>query len=268
MGSLATSKTTGTSSNTSSGFRTYFSYLGDDLDVYAQLFEPRTREHDAPADLWGPLEEFTRRLEEDAPLGFVASIEPFIDPRQVVRYLATEVFLAEFDGLLGHWGANNFYVYRFEGSTRMHLLPWDKDQTFRSANHSIWRNVDQNVLVRRLLEVPALRATYLEALGEAASIADSLVGPDGEPANDREATDVRGWLRGEIEREAGQIRELAKADPYRWHAPGMFDQEVERLLEFADARGPFVMCQVQQARNPSNETECTAPDRLTVFAPE
>ena len=213
------------------------------------------------------MEEFTRRLEEDAPLGFVAAVEPFIDPQQVVRYLAVEAFLAEFDGLLGHWGANNFYVYRFEGSNRMYVLPWDKDQTFRSANQSIWRNVDQNVLVRRLLEVPALRATYLEALSEAASIADSLVDPDGQPVNDRDATDVRGWLRGEIEREADQIRDAAKADPYRWHAPGMFDQEVERLLEFADARGPFVMCEVQQARHPSSETECSAPDRLTIFAP-
>jgi hypothetical protein len=150
----------------------------------------------------------------------------------------------------------------------MHLIPWDKDQTFRAANQSVWHNVDQNTLVRRLLEVPALRASYLEALSEAASIADSLVGPDGQPVNDREATDVRGWLRGEIEREAGQIRDAAQADPYRWHAPGMFDQEVERLLEFADTRGPFVMCEVQQARSPSIGTECTAPDRLAVFAPE
>ncbi len=249
-------------------FPYYFSYLGDDLAVYSTLFEARTREHDSPVDLWGPFEEFTRRLEEDAPLGFAASVEPFIDTRQAVRYLAVESFLAEFDGLLGRWGANNFYVYRFEGSTRMHLLPWDKDQTFRSANQSIWRNVEENVLVRRLLEVPSLRALYLDALGEAASIADSLVGPDGQPVNDRDATDVRGWLRSEIEREAGQIRDAAKADANRWHAPGMFDQEVERLLEFADTRGPFVMCEVQRARQPSTMTECVAPDRLPIFAPE
>ncbi len=249
-------------------FPYYFSYLGEDLGVYSQLFEPRTKEHDSPASLWGPLEEFTRRIEEDAPLGFAAAVEPFVDPDQLVRYLAVEMFLADFDGLLGHWGINNFYMYRFEGSMRMYLLPWDKDQTFRSANQSIWQNVNQNLLVRRLLEVPALRARYLEALGEAASIADSLVGPDGQPVNDREATDVRGWLRGEIEREAAQIRDAAKSDPFRWHAPGMFDEEVERLLEFADTRGQFVMCEVQQARSPSLAIECSAPNRLAIFAPE
>jgi len=249
-------------------FPYYFSYLGEDLGVYSLLFEPRTHEHDSPANLWGPLEEFTRRIEEDAPLGFVAAVEPFIDPEQFVRYLAVEAFLAEFDGLLGHWGVNNFYLYRLERSTRMYILPWDKDQTFRSANQSIWLNVEQNALMRRLLEVPALRARYLEALSEAVSIAESLVGPEGQPVNDRNATDVRGWLRGEIEREANQIRDMAKADPFRWHAPGMFDDEVARLLEFADTRGQFVMCQVQQARAPMVAAECSAPDRLATFAPE
>lgn len=244
-------------------FPYYFTYLGDDLGAYATLFEPRTREHDSPVDLWGPFEEFTRRIEEDSAIGIVAAISPFIDPYQFVRYLAVETFLAEFDGMLGQWGVNNFYVYRFEHSTRMHVIPWDKDQTFRAANQSIWTNVHQNALVRRLLEVPDLRAAFLDALAEAAAVADAPADGTGQESG----TPV-GWFETELGREAAQIRDAAKSDTFRWHAPGMFDAEVDRLLEFGRTRGQFVRCEIGRARDTSIEQECTAPDRVALFAPE
>ena len=37
-----------------------------------------------------------------------------IDLGGFMRYIAVENFLAEQDGLLGNWGVNNFYLYRFQ----------------------------------------------------------------------------------------------------------------------------------------------------------
>ena len=67
----------------------------------------------------------------------------FLDLEAFVRHVAVEAFLAEIDGVLGDWGMNNFYLYRFERTTRSTLVPWDKSEAFKGGvGASIWRNVD------------------------------------------------------------------------------------------------------------------------------
>ena len=35
---------------------------------------------------------------------------------------------------------NNFYLYRFEGTTVNTIVPWDKSEAFKGGiSHSIWR---------------------------------------------------------------------------------------------------------------------------------
>ena len=237
-------------------FPYYLSYLGSDLNLYALLFEPRTHHHDAPADLWGPIEEMIRTINEDQPLGIVRTLTPLLDVELFVRYVAIETFLAEYDGFLGHWGLNNFYLYRFEATQRSQLLPWDKDYAFIVANHSIWSNVENNALVRQLLAVPELRALYLDTLAEAARSAAEPVREKG-----------RGWLEAEIDRESAQIHDAAKADPFRWQPSGLFDLEVDRLREFAATRSAFVLCEVEGARDSGQARSCVAPDRYPLFTP-
>jgi hypothetical protein len=230
-------------------------YLGRDLDLYSELFEPRTHETDAPVILWAPLEDMIRTINEDHPLGIVRPLEPFLDVNLFVRYVAIETFLAEYDGILGHWGMNNFYLYRFEGTHRFQFLPWDKDYTFMVANQSIWWNVEQNVLLRQLMDVPELRALYLDTLVEAAHTAADPV------------TGRKGWLESEIERAGDQIRVAAKADRNRWQAPGLFDDEFDRLREFATTRSQFVLCEVQRARDAESEASCAAPENFPQHQP-
>lgn len=237
-------------------FSYYLSYLGSDLNLYALLFEPRTHEHDAPADLWGPIEEMIRTINEDQPLGIVEALTPFLAVELFVRYVAIETFLAEYDGFLGHWGVNNFYLYRFEASQRSQLLPWDKDYAFIVANYSIWSNVQKNMLVRQLLAVPELRALYLDTLADAARSAAQPVTATG-----------KGWLEAELDRESAQIHDAAKADPNRWQASGLYDLEVDRLREFAATRSAFVLCEVESARDPGRARVCVAPDRYPLFTP-
>lgn len=223
-----------------------FSYLAD-LEAYAELFEARTHEHDAPASLWGPIEEMIRTINEDHPSGIVEALEPFLDPKLFIRHVAIETFLAEYDGILGNWGMNNFYLYRFEDTRRFQFLPWDKDATFMVADQSIWRNVEQNALVRQLMQVPELRDLYLETLVEAA---DSAAEPD---------SDGTGWLEAEITRAASGIRDAVRADRTRWQSQWTFDEEVERLRNFAATRSKFVRCEVTRARDAGTDTVCRAP---------
>ena len=48
-------------------------------------------------------------------------------------------FLANNDGILGNFGINNFYLYRFNNSTRHRLIPWDEDKAFISSDIEITR---------------------------------------------------------------------------------------------------------------------------------
>lgn len=109
--------------------------LGD-LAAYKPLFEPRNHEDDADADLYGPIRDLFREANLDDGT-WRERVEPYLDVVAFIKLIAAENFLAENDGILGYTGMNNFYVYRFDGTTRQRLLPWDKDNTFLQADFAI-----------------------------------------------------------------------------------------------------------------------------------
>jgi spore coat protein CotH len=212
-------------------------YLGSDLQIYAELFEPKTHETDAPSLLYAPLDDLFRTLNEVKDSDFEAAVGEFLDLRTFVRYLAVENFIAERDGFLGYWGPNNFYAYRFEGRKLMQLLPWDKDLAFWAGDYDIFQGVEENVLARRVLAIPALRRTYLETLLACANVAMAPVSPDS-PA---------GWLEAEVQKEAAQIHPSALEDTEKPYTSERFDDELEKLLAFTRTRGPFVVHEAQKA---------------------
>jgi hypothetical protein len=163
-------------------------------------------------------------------------VSRFIDLDQFVRYVAVENFLADFDGMLGVWGMNNFYLYRHSTSGVAQVIAWDRDNAFSAADHPIWFNTDENVLMRRAMAVPALRARYLDTLEACARLAT-------EPGED-----ARGWLEREIDFVVGQIREAVVADRARPHDTEAFDREVVHVRQFAQWRPAFVLCEVGRER--------------------
>lgn len=222
-------------------------YLGEEPAPYAELFEPRTHETDAPAALYDPLRELTRRL-ADAEDGAVEdAVAPYLDVDQFVRIAAIENYLAEIDGLLGAWGMNNFYLYRPAGTTRARLVPWDKDVAFHDVGHPLWFNVDGNVLMRRALQVPRLRELYLETVAACVEIAAA-------PA----PGDPRGWLEREIDAGVQQIGASVQADRARPQAHAALVAEAARLTAFARARGPILACAIAAARGEPAEPACQA----------
>jgi spore coat protein CotH len=223
----------------------YFGDLGPDLGAYAELFEPRTHEREGADQLYGPIRDLARDIRMAPDADFEAAVARRIDLDQFVRYVAVENFLADFDGMLGAWGMNNFYLYRTEANGIAQVIAWDRDNAFSASDYPIWRNVEENVLMRRAMAVPRLRELYLATLEACAGLA-------------AEPTDAGpGWLAREVEVVAGQIREAVAADRARPHDMEAFDREVAHLRQFADWRPPYVLCEVSRERG-SGPDRCEA----------
>jgi spore coat protein CotH len=142
----------------------YGTDLGDELAAYAELFEPRTRELEAPGPLYLPIRGLfgeAGRLDDPA---WRDNVDAYIDLAQLVTQTAIEAFLSELDGLLGYDGMNNFYLYRGAGSTRHRVFPWDKDNAFYWVESPVMLRTDENVLIGGALAHADLRSLYLDVL--------------------------------------------------------------------------------------------------------
>ena len=208
----------------------HFEYLGSDLEPYAQMFSAQTHETESMATLFRPIREMIWAFSESSSGQFLSAASEHMDLEKLMTYIAIENFLADADGILGNWGMNNFYLYRFENTTRHQLIPWDKDSSFRSITYDIWDKINSNVAVRRAMDESTLRAAYAGALQRCAEIAmraDSPAGP--------------GWLERQVTFIASQIRVAAAADPSKPYSNGQFESALEEMLEYARQRPVFVL---------------------------
>ena len=212
-------------------------YLGSPLQIYLDLFEPKTHEDEAPSVLYGPLESVFKTFNEVRDSAFVREVGPLVDLPGFVKYLAIDNFIADYDGFLGYWGPNNFYVYRQQGRTDLVWFPWDKDLAFWAINYDIFRNVEQNVLARRALDLPALRQLYLETL---VACARSAMAPYSE-------ADPTGWLEAEALKEIAQFHEAGLADTQKNFGSERMDDEQQKVVRFARERGPYVLREAGKA---------------------
>ena len=228
-----------------------FRYLGPDLEIYKRRFEARTHENDATSDLYAPIEELVRDVNEMPEDRFVEEVDALLDLRQLMTYLAVEALLVDYDGLVGYKGMANFYLYRPEGSRRAILIPWDKDQTFFVANRDVAHGIGGNELLRRVRAHPELDAVFLDTLEAAARF--SAAPPEGGSLP---------WMEAEVVRARDQIHTAVIEDPNRWFGRSDFEEELDRMLEFARTRPAFVLCQVEQMRRlETAPPTCAAPAR-------
>lgn len=220
-----------------------FEYLGSELERYAEFFEPKTHESDSMMSLYRPIRELAWTVSESPDSTFISSMNQYLDLRTLLTYAAVENFVADRDGLLGEWGMNNFYLYRFEGKTVSQLLPWDKDSSFWASDYGIWTNMEKNALARRALQEPPLQRIYLEALRRCAELALRVPEPAPGIARRRslEETPQPGWLEREISAIYAQIREIAAADEAKPFSTERFEDEYAKVLQFSRARPRYVL---------------------------
>ena len=215
------------------GYR--FEYLGEDPAIYSPvMFDPVTHEKDPDPR---PIVDMVRAINQSSDAELVNAISPFLDLRTFVKHIAVQAYMAEYDGVLGDHGMNNFHVYRFAGASLHTLMPWDADLTFIHIERDLLQNVEQNVLARKLLNVPEYRNLFLETVARAAEI---MGGPGG-------------LMEETINRFQSQIQDIARADPYKQCAvagemrscgAAEFDADVEYVRSFAQQRKDFVVGQL------------------------
>ena len=217
------------------------------LDWYATRFGPATHENASTFDLYAPLRKLVGAINGARESALETELSPYMDLRKFVTYIALENFLSEPDGFLGALGMANFYIYRFDASDRWQLIPWDRDLSFASVEDpGPTRNMELNVLTRKIWAVPELRSLYLKTLVE---IAASVGPPQGStqvvdpftrqcpaPANQPAC----GWLEEEVFREYAQVHEAAIEDPLTPYPDDLFEQEITFLERFARERSGVV----------------------------
>lgn len=70
--------------------------------------------------------------------GFPAVIDAWMDTDALMRYIAVDRAIDNWDGIVGMYGLpagnHNYYWYEEETANRVHLIPWDLDHSFDSPN--------------------------------------------------------------------------------------------------------------------------------------
>jgi spore coat protein CotH len=223
----------------------YFEDRGTDPALYVPLpFQPETRETDPHP---GAIRDLVQTINTASDALFRTAIEEFMDLSLFIRHVAVEVFLADYDAVLGDWGMNNYYLYRPLIGHRFRIIAWDKSQAFSSPVYPIWHNItdvplaNQNRLMMRALQYPDLRNLYLDTLVEAGRVA-SEIPPDTLPG------DTRGWLEREADRGYNQIAAAVWADTNKPYSNEEFEAAVEAVREFARTRTTHVDFEVRLTR--------------------
>jgi hypothetical protein len=197
-------------------------------------FQPETHEKDPQPK---PLADMVSAINNTPDADFAPMMATHLDLTRFVIQAAIENFLSDDDGLLGYDGMNNFYLYRFQVRQLFTFIPWDKSEAFKAGpTHGIWYNIHdvpswlRNRLMDRVITVPEFRDLYLDTLLACVQAAPAA------------------WLEAEITRAYQQIRQAALDDPVTPYSNAEFEQDVAAMIEFARARGTFVIADVQRSR--------------------
>ena len=223
----------------------YFEYRGPDPGLYFPVpFKAETHSSDPRPEF---IEQLIWTANETSDAVFRTAIAEYLDLTKFIRHVAVEMFLTDDDGLIGNWGLNNFYLYRFNNQKLFTFVAWDKSEAFKGGfASSIFHNItdvptaQQNRLMTRILSYPDLYDLYLDTLLECArSAAEPPAG----------TINGAGWLEREVQREYEQIREAALADPVKPFTNEDFERAVEDIGVFARHRSDSVTTEVGRARS-------------------
>jgi hypothetical protein len=219
-----------------------FEDKGSDPSLYVPLpFKPETHEDSAKPEF---IVQLVQAVNQSSDGTFRSAVGAFLDLQKLIRHIAVEVFVGDYDGFIGNYGINNFYVYRFDNQKTFVFIPWDKSEAFKAGpTSSVFHNIAdvpdslKNRLMTRMLSYPDLYNYYLDTLIACAQSAAELT-----------AGDARGWLEREVQREYDQIRDAAYADTEKPYSNASFDVEIQNLLDFARRRSDIVTQEANGSR--------------------
>ena len=201
-----------------------FTYKGDAITSYTPSpFQPETNEN----KLDSGLADFVRAINQTPQSGYAAAMEAFIDVRKFLTYVAVENAVVEYDGLVGQFGMNNFFLYQYGSQKKFVFIPWDKDGTLQHAEWPVNQRMDSNEFTKRLMADPAMKSYYES---EVKRIASNFV--------------TAGFLGPKIDAFTNLIRASVAADTKKPFTTAQFEEAVAGLRGIAAARAANVASQV------------------------
>jgi spore coat protein CotH len=202
-----------------------FTYKGDDPGAYIPSpFQPETNED--KLDGTG-LVELIKAINETPESTYAAGMAAYLDTRRFLTHVAAENALAEMDGIVGDFGLNNFYLYQYGGQKKFVFIPWDKDTCFTAASWPVLRNMDTNVLTKKLMTDATLKQYYQS---EVKRVTTSFVSST--------------WLTPKLDAGYLQIKDAALADTKKPHTNADFENAIAGLRGIIAARPADVTKQV------------------------
>jgi spore coat protein CotH len=143
-----------------------FEHLGDDWSAYAPIYDLKTR---ATTDQRRRVIDLARLVSTATDAAFATRLGEFLDLDEFARFLAGEVLLSSYDGILSD--GQNFYVYLDPKSNKFGFIPWDLDlawggffligTTREREKASIWHPwVGRNRFLERVMAVEEFRRIY------------------------------------------------------------------------------------------------------------
>ncbi|MCI0539824.1 MAG: CotH kinase family protein, partial [Verrucomicrobiales bacterium] len=144
---------------------TLFEHLGDEWPAYAPIYDLKTK---ATPEQQRRVIDFARLVSSATDAEFAAQVGDFLDLDEFARFLAGEVLLPCYDGILST--GQNFYLYLDPRSNKFGFIPWDLDSAWGniwiasradSIQASIWHPwLGENRFLERVMAVEEFRRIY------------------------------------------------------------------------------------------------------------
>jgi hypothetical protein len=142
-------------------------YWGDNVAAYKRAYEMKGNDN---PKAWAALINLTKVLNTTPPDRLEAALAPILDVDGVLRFLAVENALANQDG---YWVRASDYNIYLDPAGKFHILPHDTNETFGVSGAPpdplVALNDSTKPLRSKLLNVPALRAKYLQYMRDIAT---------------------------------------------------------------------------------------------------
>jgi spore coat protein CotH len=212
-----------------------FNYFGSDLQPYKTRFDPKTHETATEENKWRPIETIVRLANDLTSSQYLEQLDPKLDLRALVRYVAVQNFVGENDGFLGYDGMNNFYLYRKENSEQHIFVSWDEDNAFWGPEYPLDLRHDENVLFRKAMEIEELRNLYYATLAEAAHTAET---PE-------QGSDL-GWLESLVRRQLDMVHDALAEDGNKPYSMDNHANQRNAMIIFSSQRSRFVQANMPQ----------------------
>jgi RNA polymerase sigma factor (sigma-70 family) len=144
---------------------TLFEHLGDDWPAYAPIYDLKTK---ATPEQQRRVIDFARLVSSATDAEFAARVGDFLDLDEFARFLAGQVLLPCYDGILSD--GQNFYMYLDPRSNKFGFIPWDLNSAWgtiwiaskaEQARASIWHPwIGENRFIARVMAVEEFRRIY------------------------------------------------------------------------------------------------------------